>query len=318
MVVATLLYGTWRLRQPLGEGAPLTVAIVQPGYPAPAGIRDLPRARRTAEARGAALERQLTLTRRALADRPALVVWPENAVDVYVEQPGTERDAFLAAIRSLGVDLIVGGPAYVYGPAGLRYRNAVYALRDGQVAGRYDKLHLLPFAEARGGEGGLEAGTYPYALRAGGTLVGAFVCFEAMYPELVRRIASDGVELLANLSNDAWFAAAAPSQLHLDMAAMRAIEQRRWLLRATTTGISAILAPSGRIVAATPLDEPAVLTGTVFRSRVRTVYARWGDVPAWTALGLVLGVSLVRLFSERRRRIPPGGPSCLRSASSFW
>ena len=120
-------------------------------------------------------------------------------------------------------------------------------------------MRLLPFAE-----GTYEPGLHPYALRTRAGLVGAFVCFEAMYPELVRRIAIGGPTLLANLSNDAWFGAEAPARQHLDMARMRAIEERRWLLRATTTGISAIVDPTGRVVAASDFGAPAVLEGEVY------------------------------------------------------
>ena len=220
--------------------------------------------------------------RGAVAQGSRLVVWPENAVDFYLEEPSPARDALLSALRDLDADVVLGAPSYRHGERGIRYRNSVYLLHHGTVAGRYDKMHLLPFAE-----GTYEPGLHPYALRTDAGLVGPFVCFEAMYPELVRRIVVGGATLLANLSNDAWFGAPAPAREHLDMARLRAVEERRWLLRATTTGISAIVDPTGRVVAATSVGTPALLEGVVYPSQAATPYQRWGDLTAWCALGLV-------------------------------
>jgi apolipoprotein N-acyltransferase len=223
------------------------------------------------------------------------VVWPENAVPFHLEEPSPARDALLASLRDLDADVVLGAPSYRYGEHGIRYRNSVYLLHRGTVAGRYDKMHLLPFAE-----GTYEPGLRPYALRTRVGLVGPFVCFEAMYPELVRRIVAGSATLLANLSNDAWFGAEAPARLHLDMARMRAVEQRRWLLRATTTGISAIVDPLGRVVAAADFGTPAVLEGEVHLLQTATPYQRWGDLMPWCAIALVVGTSIwVRMRSVR-------------------
>jgi len=129
--------------------------------------------------------------------------------------------------------------------------------------------------------------------------MGAFVCFEAMYPELVRRIVGGGVEVLANLSNDAWFGSATPAEQHLDMAALRAVETRRWLVRAATTGVSAIVDPWGRVVARIQFGRPGVISGEIRRSHVETVYQRFGDAPAWGAVGLALAASLRRRRTEK-------------------
>jgi apolipoprotein N-acyltransferase len=161
------------------------------------------------------------------------------------------------------------------------------------VSGRYDKIHLLPFAEAD-----FTPGTHLYALQTRAGLVAAFVCFEAMYPELVRRLASGGVALLINVSNDAWFASGAAARMHLDMARLRAVEQRRWLVRATTTGISAIVDPHGRVVAASALDEPAVVEGDVRPSGGVTWYQRNGDVVAWCAIVIVLAATMLAYLRQ--------------------
>lgn len=292
LVAAALGYGAVRLAERRDGGAAVRVALVQPGVAASE--------RRTEAGRARAVEFQLEATRRAVAGGSRLVVWPENAVDFYLEEPSPQRDALLAALRDLDADVILGAPSYHHGERGIRYRNSVYLIHRGTVAGRYDKMHLVPFAE-----GSYEAGVHPYSLRTDTGLVGPFVCFEAMYPELVRRLVVGGATLLANVSNDAWFGAGAPARQHLDMARLRAVEERRWLLRATTTGISAIVDPTGRLVAATDVGTPAVLEGEVHPSQEKTPYQRWGDLAAWCAVALVIAASI---WVEIRRSRIGGAP----------
>jgi apolipoprotein N-acyltransferase len=152
----------------------------------------------------------------------------------------------------------------------------------------------MPIAERAIGAETYEPGQIPTGLRTRSGLMGALVCFEAMYPELVRTIVAGGVEMLANLSNDAWFGHATPAEQHLDMAALRAVETRRWLVRAATTGVSAIVDPWGRVVARIEFGRPGVISGEIRRSHAETVYQTWGDAPAWGAVGLALAASLGR------------------------
>jgi apolipoprotein N-acyltransferase len=157
----------------------------------------------------------------------------------------------------------------------------------------------LPFAERTqfGGGISLEQITYApgrrfHSLRVGDIRVGAFICFEAMYPELVRNFVRQGADILANPSNDDWFGHAAPARLMLDMVTVRAIENRRYLVRPTTTGFSAIIDPHGRAVALSGFGTPEILTASVRPSRVESPYQRWGDATSWITLTFVTAVSL--------------------------
>jgi apolipoprotein N-acyltransferase len=125
-----------------------------------------------------------------------------------------------------------------------------------------------------------------------------------MYPELVRWLVRGGATVLANLSNDAW-SAPARGPMHLDMARLRAVEERRWLVRATTTGISAIVDPSGRIVAESAVDAPAVVEGVVRTSRTITPYQAWGDLVAWLA-AVVATATTVGAYVRRPQRLHGG------------
>ena len=288
-LLATVFYGTWRLREPFATGEPVEVAVVQGAV-----TREL---RRQPEGQARALDRYLALTRTAVAEaRPALVLWPENAVEFYLEDVSVERTRLLDTVRELDTDLVLGGPSYVRGADGFRYHNSVYLIRRGDVAGRYDKRRLLPIAEWRAGDAVFEPGRHVYGLHAGAGLVGAFVCSEALYPDVVRRVAMGGAEILANLSNDTWFGHAAPAQHHLDIASVRAIENRRYLVRATSTGFSAVVDPYGRIVARSALGAADLVASAVRRSHTATPYQRWGDAAAWIAVAVALaGTVLHRL-----------------------
>jgi apolipoprotein N-acyltransferase len=288
-LVATLAYGQWRLGQEFGTGPRLRVALVQGAVPA--------RFRWQPEFRAASVARYLALTDQAAAGGPQLVVWPENAIDFYVQERSPEAEAVLARSRDLDADLIVNGPRYDFEGERTLYHNSVFVLRHGRIAAQHDKIRLLPVAEGEGPGGFLardtnySPGTRPELLEAAGVRVGSLVCFEAMYPELVRRFTDLGAELLVNVSNDVWFGAAAAARHHLDIASVRAIENRRYLLRATSTGYSAIVDPHGRILAGSPLDEPAVVSDTIQASAGRTPYQNVGDLAAWLAVLIAAGCS---------------------------
>lgn len=294
LLAAAWVYGSLRLAQPFGEGEPLPVAVVQSGVtwsyrfdPA----RSLP-----------SLERTLALHREALAGAPRLVVWPEHAIDFYLRDPSPERAALRAGLDGGEADLVLGAPHYTRPGGHARYFNSVFLISRGEVAGRSDKTRLVPFAERspfgalwpRAG-GDYVAGAAPRVLPGAEAAIGAFLCAEAMWPDVARRLAADGAELLVNPSNDFWFASASAAELQLETASLRAIETRRWLLRATPTGYSALVDPHGRIVRRSPYGGPALLHGEVRRSRAATPYQRLGDAPQHLAFAGVALATLARL-----------------------
>ncbi len=294
------LYGEWRLSQTFATSEPVEVAVIQGAIER--------QSRWNPEHRTASLDRYLALTKEVAATRPRLIFWPEYAVDFYLQEEVPERQALLSMTRDLGADLILGGPSYGYGVSDLFYRNSVFLLRRGRLTGRYDKIRLLPFAEEA--EFGrrlfqeqltYEPGRRLHTLQAGDAQIGAFVCFEAMYPDLARTLALQGAEVFTNPANDDWFGYAAPAQHHLDIATVRAIENRRYLVRPTTTGYSAIIDPHGQTVVRSSFGTPAVLTGAIRLSQAQTPYQRWGDATAWIAVVWVTAVSLYHLKWRKRK-----------------
>lgn len=285
VVAATLMYGRWRLTQTAAGGEPFEVAIVQGAITR--GHRWQPEYQRLG------VDRYVALTREAAAVHPRLVVWPEYAVSLYLQEPSAERDEILAVARESGADLVLGGPRYEFAAAETVYHNSIFLIRDGRLAGAYDKALLIPIAETMLAPRGTDPDRT--VLASAVARVGAMLCWEAMHPGFVREFARRGADVLANLSNDAWLNDAGAARLHLRMAVMRAIENRRWLLRAASTGISAIVDPHGRVVAESGFGSSAVLTASVRRSQAVTIYQRWGDLVAWLAVAVTAIVTGARV-----------------------
>ncbi|HEV8702495.1 MAG TPA: apolipoprotein N-acyltransferase [Candidatus Polarisedimenticolia bacterium] len=249
------------------------------------------------------------LSRQAASSGARLIVWPESSSPFSVRRPGGDRasgpgvetDAAYAAFlgdlaRSLHADLIVGSVDYrAAGETVRAYNSALAVGADGTLGATYDKVHLVPFGEyvplaralffvnrmVSGSIGEFDAGTRLEPLPTSVGRAGTVICYEAIFPEIVRRVAGRDAAFLVNITNDAWFGRTAAPYQHLAMAAVRAAENRRYMVRAANTGISALIDPFGRILARTGIEESAVLGGTIRARHDRTVYARCGDLFAW-------------------------------------
>lgn len=289
-LAAALAYGELRLAQSFGSGESFRVALVQ-------GAEGDARGR--AEHRDANLARYLALTRAAAARQPDLVVWPEYAVDFYLREASPHRERLLTALRESRTDLLLGGPHYRPRPSPPRYYNSVFLIREGRFGGRYDKLRPLPFAESNPLQAWLprevhySAGERAQPLPARAAPVGAFLCSEAMDPALVRRLARNGARVLANPSNDDWLGGPGPARLELHTAAVRAVENRRPLLRTTPSGWSAIVDPQGRVTQLGDFGRAEVLVGSVRPSDTVTLYQRAGDVPCALLAATTLAATFV-------------------------
>jgi apolipoprotein N-acyltransferase len=228
-----------------------------------------------------------------------VIVWPESALDGYLQEPSSTRAAVLDLAQTTGADLVIGGPHYERTIEGTRYHNSAFLVRGDEIAARYDKHRLVPFAEdGRGAHGGgsvatrYTPGTGTTLLAARGLRAGMLLCFEAMFPALTRGTTRDGADVLFNLSNDGWFGRPEAAQMQLDIATLRAVESRRFLVRAAATGISAVVDPHGIRLEQSAFGTHEVLDASVRPSHARTLYQRWGDVPAWL---LIAGAVLATL-----------------------
>ena len=176
----------------------------------------------------------------------------------------------------------------------------------------YRKQHLVPWGEyvpmrdwlffvspLVENVGGFTAGEDPTVLSVRGHGVGTAICYEIIYPGLVRELVTSGSQLLTTVTNDAWYGRTSAPHQHFQMATMRAIEGGRYLVRAANTGISGAIDPYGRVLVRTPLFEDAVVTADVRLLDHATIYSRIGDLGAWVCAGL----TLVALVMAVRRRV---------------
>jgi apolipoprotein N-acyltransferase len=197
------------------------------------------------------------------------------------------------------------------------------------IAGRYDKQRLVPFGEYVPLErlfyflesvvseaGDFRPGRAPTVLRGEAGAVGPLICYEAVFPALARASARQGASLLANLTNDAWYAGTAMPSQHLAHAVFRAVETRRFLLRCANTGISAIVAPSGAIAARSRLDEAAIVRGTVVPAGAPTPYMLLGDVfAAACAIVALLAAAHAGFTDPGATRLNPTHPAVPQARS---
>lgn len=262
---------------------------------------------------GVGLDEYLELSTEVADAGAELVVWPESSVNFLVETDPPWRFAIEEAVRGWGSQLILGGPHAETNAAGERtWRNSAFLVdpEDG-LQQRYDKHRLLPFGEyfplrmisfLRRFERvrSFEPGDGTAILETARGKVGVSICFEAIFPDTIRRQVGDGARLLLNLSNDAWLGPGAGPEQHLLMVRLRAIENGIWVVRATTTGISAVINPFGAVERDLPRGVRGVIGGEVGLGSTPTFYSRYGDVFAALCVFIGLAAFLVAARTSRR------------------
>jgi len=260
-------------------------------------------------ARASVIFRQyLEMTRRAIGKGAQVVLWPESSTPFFFEEDRPGAEMVRAIARESKVPILLGSDQIDRSTTPPSYFNSAFLLRsDGSTGGVYRKTHLVPFGEyvplknllffaSRLVENvsDFSAGDAAVLLPVRGHLVSTAICYEIVYPNLVRQAASSS-ELITTITNDAWFGRTSAPYQHFAQASMRAIENGRYLVRSANTGISGIVDPYGRVLARTNVFEPAVVVGEARFIRTQTVYARVGDVFAnLSALVTLAGLLLVR------------------------
>jgi apolipoprotein N-acyltransferase len=262
-----------------------------------------------------------------------LVIWPEAATPFVFEREPVYQLQLIALANRAQAPILFGSPALRFYPDRRPYLlNSAYLLSpDGQLLGRYDKQHLVPFGEyipfkssllffldkLVEGIGDFEAGPGPTILTMtpkprsaaagmagttpGPVKFGVAICYEVIFPNLVRQFAANGAEFLVTVTNDAWFGhSSAPSQ-HFAMVVFRSVENHLAFARAANTGISGFVDPFGRIAEVTPIFTEQAVKATIQVWRPQTFYSRHGDVFAY---GCVIICALLWLFSYFRTKGP--------------
>ncbi|HYR44017.1 MAG TPA: apolipoprotein N-acyltransferase [Terriglobia bacterium] len=230
------------------------------------------------------------------ASRPKLVVWPETPAPFYLNEDANFRSRMQDIARKLGAYFLVGYiDAVGEGPS-----NSAGLLDPmGNQVSRYDKMHLVPFgeyipfkhllffAESLTRQVGEFLPGNDYTISSlDGHRMSTAICYESIFPDLVRRFVKRGSKLLVVITNDGWFGESSAPYQHLRMGVVRAVENRRYMVRTANTGISAIIDPYGRIEASTPIGVRTILDGTVHFRSDRTFYTEYGDIFAYANLAL--------------------------------
>lgn len=278
------------------QGTPIRLGLIQP---------NISQEQKWDRSRAGDIGRQFTaLTRRAVADGAQAVLWPESSTPYLFNEDPVQAESVRALVRESGVPLLFGTDEIERGSPDRFYNSAFVLDPTGAVAAVYRKMQLVPFGEFVPLKGLLffvsplvEAvsefapGDRVTMLPIEGHMASTAICYEVVYPHLIRRAVLEGSELLTTITNDAWYGNSSAPYQHFELASMRAIEQGRYLARAANTGISGLIDPYGRVVVKTAVFEDAVVTAEARFLQSRTLYATIGDAVAVASLAVALAAA---------------------------
>ena len=246
------------------------------------------------------IDRYRRLSEQAIARKdgpPELLVWPETALPFLINDNPYYRRLKKSLLTKHKIWLLSGAPFYleVENKKSQQikeyqsYNSAYLFTPEGEISGRYDKQHLVPFGEyvpfssyvslpgpLVENSGNFSSGKPVKPLSCQGAAIGVLICFESIFPKLARDWTASGANLLVNITNDAWFGRSSAPWQHLSMAVIRAVENRRSLARAANTGVSALVDPLGRIIGASPLFQPFYLMAEVPLLQTNTIFVSFG------------------------------------------
>lgn len=310
LLVLTLAYGKAQITKVSAQAAgsvPLKVSILQ------GNIRQDLKWSEQEETRIMGI--YYRLTNEAAQGGAELIVWPEAALPFAFERDiaGTQIARWL---MSLNTYTILGSVDFTGPDDKPQFTNSAYLVSPQGVAGKYSKMHLVPFGEyvpfvglfkfidkiTKGAAGDFTPGTEITLLEIPKGRMGLIICYEAIFGDLVRRFRKQGADLLVNITNDAWFGDSSAPRQHLSMAAFRCAENHCYMVRAANTGISAVVDPAGRVVAQTGMDEVRKLDAQVRMMPGSTFYSRHGDV----FVMMVAALALAGLLFECAMKIRDG------------
>jgi apolipoprotein N-acyltransferase len=306
LVTAIAVWGSRRVGDAdwTRAGEPVRVGLIQ---------GNVDQAKKWDPARATAIfDDYLRMTRQAIAEGAQVVIWPESSTPFLFEENRADAEQVRAIARQARVPILLGSDQIEHGPREKYYNSAFLVRADGTTAGAYRKIHLVPFGEyvplkrvlffaapLVEAVSEFSPGDSAVLLPVNGHVVSTAICYEIVYPALVRRFVAGGSELLTTITNDAWFGRTSAPYQHFAQASMRAIENGRYLVRSANTGISGVVDPYGRVVAQSRIFEPAVMVSQARFLQTSTFYARHGDVFAYAS---VVAAVVMLVFAPGSRR----------------
>jgi apolipoprotein N-acyltransferase len=274
------------------------------------------------------MTRHIDLSRQALQLGAQLVVWPESSTPFYFNIEAARAEPVRRLAEQANTAFLIGTDEFDRaGGVDHYYNAAVLVGTDGRSQGAYHKMALVPFGEyvplkhllffvgpLVQAVSDFSPGTDPHVFNVGGHGVSVSICYESTYPWISRAFVERGSELLATVTNDAWFGTTSAPYQHFDQGAIRAVEEGRYVVRAANTGISGAVDPYGRVLVATPIFQTRALAVDVRLLSDRTIYSRVGDLVVWLSLAVVGwivadGWLVRRSRRDRDRRRPATSPA---------
>ena len=258
----------------------------------------------------------LELSRQAYEKGSRLIIWPEFSVPLCFS---CSEDLYLAFkgrlyqfVQGTRCTLLLGTNEKASTHGNIQYHNTALCLSPDLSRSHYYKIHLVPFGEYTPYKkifffiekmthaiGNISPGTQYSLHQFENTKFGSPICYEIIFPNLVRKFVKKGANFLVTITNDGWYGKSAAPYQHFSMAVLRAVENRRYLLRAATTGISGIIDPFGRVVSKSELMTQTYLTGNITPSQKLTFYTKFGDLLPRASLTLT-AMFLILILAKRK------------------
>ncbi|MDP2945971.1 MAG: apolipoprotein N-acyltransferase [bacterium] len=314
LLFLTLSYGYFRLfqRPAMNTRHSILISVIQGNIP-----QEL---KWNKDSNDFIMDRYFSLTAQALKDKPDLIIWPEAALPVVLEEEPGYYERVKGFVKEVNIPLLLGA---VNLRDNLYYNSALLISEKGELLVRYDKLHLVPFGEyiplrkilsfletivpigdfTRGKEYTVFNHPTPYSLLPTNEF-SVLICFEDLFPDLSREFVKRGAVFLINITNDAWFKKTSSPYQHLCASVFRAVENRVFLVRSANTGVSGFIAPTGKIVSLVGDKFGNHIFVSGYKSqeislskRRLSFYTRYGNIFVIACLLFILGGIMV--FKKR-------------------
>jgi apolipoprotein N-acyltransferase len=249
-----------------------------------------------------------------------LIIWPETAIPFFFQDAEEYQPFILDISKKTNAFLLFGTPSYKIERGRVVHYNSAYLVSpSGELVGKYDKIHLVPFGEyipmqdllffigsLGEGIGDFKPGKTIFNFSLPQGKFGVLICFEIIFPDLCRRFVKRGANFLVTITNDAWFGRTSAPYQHFSMATFRAVENRVFVARAANTGITGFIDPTGKILKEGRIFTQEAMIGTIRLSDLKTFYTLYGDIFAWvcSALSILLLVNAL----VKKPHNPPSSP----------
>ncbi len=307
LVAIAWTHGIWTINKGLPENtSTIKVGLIQPSYSMDMKWDD--------DLEEYVVREQLEMSESLLPEKPDLIVWAESSVPAYLHYKPRYRYLLGTFAYENQTPLLVGAPHVVWGPDNEKfiYNSAFLINKNGKLSKRYDKLHLVPFAERMPyqeyfpilqkydlGQANFSIGKEYTIFEIPEGKFGAGICYETVFPQISQRLVSLGAQFLVTITNDTWYGPTTAPPQHAAMHRMRCIENRISLVRCANSGISLFADPFGRLIEKSEFYDTLTMSATIPLRTNTTFYTRYGDTFAKLCLLGLMIILVVGLWRNR-------------------